>query len=146
MPDAPYGPQIGMPAMNPMTPDNQGLMLNYLMQQGGAAQQQQEIARKQALLTQLRSDTALPGMIQGGGARTVKAASPLSAIADIGGKLIGGYKQKKLDEQASNIAGQSRSDLANLIEEQRQAKQKALPLEQRAGYQPQPTMPSDITE
>jgi hypothetical protein len=116
--------------------------MNYLMQQGGAAQQQQEIARKQALLTQLRSDTALPGMIQGGGARTVKAAHPLSAIADIGGKLIGGYKQKKLDEQASNIAGQSRSDLAELVEQQRLAKQKALPLEQRAGYQPpQATLP-----
>jgi hypothetical protein len=112
--------------MNPMTPDNQGLMLNYLMQQGGAAQQQQELAKKQALIQQLRQDTAMPGMIQGGGARTVKAAHPLSAIADIGGKLIGGYKQKGLDAESAKVTQTSRDQLADLIKNTR--KQPVLPL------------------
>lgn len=93
---------------------NEDLIMQYLMQQGGINQQQQGLAKKQAMLNQLRQGSAMPDMIQGGGARTIKAASPLSALADAGGKLIGAYKQKGLDTQADNLMGDSRSQLADM--------------------------------
>jgi len=95
-------------------PNENELLMRYLMQQGGANQQTQGLAKKQAMLNQLRQGTAMPDMIQGGGARTIKAAHPLSALADIGGKLVGAYKQRGLDEQQDAILGQSRSQLADL--------------------------------
>jgi len=95
-------------------PTSDDLLMRYLMQQGGANQANQGLAKKQAILNQLRQSTELPGMIQGGGARTVKAAHPLSALAAVGGALGGAYKQRGLDEQQDAILGQSRSQLADL--------------------------------
>ena len=98
----------------PDVPMSDDLLLRYLMQQGGANQANQGIAKKQALINQLRQTSQMPGMIQGGGARTVKAAHPLSALADIVGTGLGDYQQRGLDEQSNKIMGDSRSQLADL--------------------------------
>jgi hypothetical protein len=93
---------------------NEDLIMQYLMQQGGANQANMSIAKKQALLNQLRQQTQMPGMIQGGGARTVRAAHPLSMLADVGGQLAGGYEQKGLDTQSNDLMTTSRNQLADL--------------------------------
>jgi hypothetical protein len=75
-------------------------------------------------------------MIQGGGARTIQAAHPLSAIANVAGQVMGAQQQRGLNDQTQNVMGDRRAQLASLVEDQRQAKQMALPLEQRQGYVP----------
>jgi hypothetical protein len=101
---------------------NSDAFLQYLTQQGANNAAEQNIAKKTAMLQQLRQKTEMPGMIQGGGARTVKAAHPLSMLADVGGQLVGAYKQRGLDEQSNNLAGDRRSQLAEMAEQQRLAK------------------------
>jgi hypothetical protein len=124
-----------------MDPQNEQMLLNYMMQQGGNNAADQSIARKQALVNQLRQTSQMPDMIQGGGARTVRAASPLSAIGNIAGNVMAGIGQRDVNTQQANVMGDRRSQLADLAEQQRQAQQNALPLQQRQGYQPPPVTP-----
>jgi len=124
-----------MMAPQNMQPQNEEMLLKYMMQQGAHSAADQSIAKKQALLNQLRQTSELPGMIQGGGARTIQAAHPLSAIANVAGQVMGAQQQRGLNDQTQNVMGDRRAQLANLVEDQRQAKQMALPLEQRQGYQ-----------
>ena len=132
-----------MMAPQNMQPQNEEMLLKYMMQQGTNNAADQSIAKKQALLNQLRQTTELPGMIQGGGARTIQAAHPLSAIANVAGQVMGAQQQRGLNDQTQNVMGDRRAQLASLVEDQRQAKQMALPLEQRQGYVPpvKPPMP-----
>lgn len=126
----------------PVNPQNEEMILNYMMQQGGNNAAEQNIARKQALVNQLRQSTAMPDMIQGGGARTVQAAHPLSAVANVAGQFMGAQKQRGIDTAQENLMGDRRSQLADLVERQRMAQQSALPLQQRQGYvPPQAAMP-----
>lgn len=124
-----------------MDAGNEQMLLNYMMQQGGNNAADQSIAKKQALLNQLRQTTAMPDMIQGGGARTVQAAHPLSALANVAGQVMGAQQQRGLDTQSANVMGDRRSQLADLAEQQRQSAAMALPLEKRPGYQAPPVMP-----
>jgi hypothetical protein len=119
-----------------MQPQNEEMLLKYMMQQGAHSAADQSIAKKQALLNQLRQTTELPGMIQGGGARTIQAAHPLSAIANVAGQVMGAQQQRGLNDQTANLVGERRQDLANLVENQRMARESALPLEKRQGYVP----------
>jgi hypothetical protein len=119
-----------------MQPQNEEMLLKYMMQQGTNNAADQSIAKKQALLNQLRQTTDLPGMIQGGGARTIQAAHPLSAIANVAGQVMGAQQQRGLNDQTQNVMGDRRAQLADLVEQQRQAKQMSLPMQQRQGYVP----------
>ena len=130
-----------MMAPQNMQPQNEEMLLKYMMQQGAHSAADQSIAKKQALLNQLRQTTELPGMIQGGGARTVQAAHPLSAIANVAGQVMGAQQQRGLNTETENLVGQRRQDLANLVEDRRMAQQSALPLEKRAGYVPPQQVP-----
>ena len=127
-------PDINMTPTN-MQPQNEEMLLKYMMQQGTNNAADQSIAKKQALLNQLRQTTELPGMIQGGGARTIQAAHPLSAIANVAGQVMGAQQQRGLNDQTQNVMGDRRQQLANLVEDQRMARESALPLEKRQGYQ-----------
>ena len=124
-----------------MDAGNEAMLMNYMMQQGGNNAAEQSIARKQALVNQLRQTSQMPDMIQGGGARTVRAANPLSMVANVAGNVLAAQKQRGVDIAQENLMGDRRSQLADLQEQQRQAQQSALPLEKRQGYVPPPMMP-----
>jgi hypothetical protein len=119
-----------------MDPQNEQMLLNYMMQQGGNNAADQSIARKQALVNQLRQTSQMPDMIQGGGARTIRAAHPLSAVANVAGNVLAGVKQRGVDTAQENLMGDRRAQLADFAEQQRLAQQSALPLEKRQGYVP----------
>jgi len=127
---------ITMAAPANMQPQNEEMLLKYMMSQGAHSAADKSIAKKQAMLNQLRQQTAMPDMIQGGGARTIRAANPLSALANVAGSVYGEQQQRGLDEQSENVLGQRRTDLARLVEDQRLARELALPLEKRQGYVP----------
>ena len=139
---------INMAAPTNMQPQNEEMLLKHLMGQGVHNAADKSIAKKQAMLNQLRQTTELPGMIQGGGARTVQAAHPLSAIANVAGQVMGAQQQRGLNEQSANVMGNRRSDLANLQWQQQQAKDYAAigknpdgsPMQPRPGAVP-PVMP-----
>jgi hypothetical protein len=124
-----------------MDPQNEQMLLNYMMQQGGNNAADQNIARKQALVNQLRQTSQMPDMIQGGGARTVRAANPLSLVGNVAGNVLAGQQQRGINTAQENLQGDRRSQLADFAEQQRQAQQSALPLQQRQGYVPPPVTP-----
>jgi hypothetical protein len=95
--------------------------MQYLTAQGANEGQQQNIMRQQALVNQLRQNAATPQM-RGGGGRVQTAAHPLEFLSSVLGQGMAAKGQADVNTQADNLQGQQRSDLANMIEQQRQAK------------------------
>jgi hypothetical protein len=80
--------------------DQESMMLDYLMNQGGINQQQQSMQRKQQMIELLRKSTQMPegSMTQTGqGTPSLYVRpNPLQNLASIAGQGLAGYQQGQL--------------------------------------------------
>jgi hypothetical protein len=77
-------------------------MLEYLLEMGALAPEEEDLARQRALVDQLRS-TPQPGMRNAG--RVMVAANPLEHVAGVLGQGLASYK-----EQGANTASKALQD------------------------------------
>jgi hypothetical protein len=111
---------------NEMT-DQESMMLDYLMNQGGVNQQQQSMQRKQQMIELLRKSTQMPegSMTQTGqGTPSLYVRpNPLQNLASIAGQGLAGYQQGQV-MGAQDKLGQDSQDQFNTYAEYMRKKRK----------------------
>ena len=92
--------------------DQDRMMLEYLMEMGAMAPEQEGINRQRAMVEQLRQRGGMPGMRDSG--RMVHAANPLEFLSSVANTGLGEYKNRQADAAQDAYGAKRRAALAAL--------------------------------
>ena len=87
-------------------------LLDYLLEIGAMQPQQEQLARKRALVDQLRQGGRTPGMRQAPG--MVQAAHPLEFLGALAHQGVGQYKEGQADQMQDQYGRDRRAALRSL--------------------------------
>jgi hypothetical protein len=102
-------------------------MLEYLMSIGALQPEQENIARKQAMISQLRQQGRLPEMRQAG--RLVVASNPFETLGSVLHQGLGQYEQGNMEKMQDEYGNKRRGLMTDL---QARMKSRRLPPNQQS--------------
>ena len=92
--------------------DQNQMMLEYLMEMGAMQPEQEAIARKQAMVNQLRQAGQMPGMRAHGRINT--AAHPLEMLGAMANQGVGEYQNRQANQMQDQYGARRRAALGGL--------------------------------
>ena len=126
--------------MTPQGPDQDQMMLDYLMEMGALQPQQDALTHQRGMANQLRQQGAqAPGMRDSG--RMMHAAHPLEFLSQMANTGAGVYKDQQANQMQDKLGADKRAALAGMrARMQPQQQQQQQPVQPYDPYAGQPTL------